>query len=191
MIRHLAVFAAPLLLLLTGAAARELDPVEREALAEVDAMQNRTWAQCIDAQGAKHLMVRVVPRRAPDNSFAPALTPSGAPVIGYYDFLLYKKDNGQYNIGLDEGPQQLTVADQQNGIEARYVVKLYVPAYRVYDPRTGGWSAWNSGSSWEKEKINFASYTVTKRGGVWTTDVSYNIMTDGQFERPKCGEAPQ
>lgn len=188
--RRYALFVPVFVSLLSVTQARELGPEEREALAQVDAIQNGTWAQCTDAQGAQHLVVRVVPQQVPQNPFAPVLTPPGTPQVGYYDLLLYRKENGEYNIGLEHGPQQLTVADQQNGIEARYIVKLTVPAYRVYDPRIGGWSPWDSGKSWEKEKINFANYTVTKANGVWKTDVHYNIMTSGRFEKPKCSDVP-
>jgi len=170
--------------------AKELSTEEREALAQVDVLQNSAWAQCTDSQGAKHLITRVVPRPFKQNSFAPVLGTGEEHQVGYYDLLLYKKEDGKYQMGLEYSPAKLTVADEQNGIQGRYIVKLFVPAYRVYDPRTG-WSPWSSGTAGEKEKINFANFTVTKQNNVWNAIPQYNIMTNGQFTLPQCSEVPK
>jgi|SRR5580704_6415992 hypothetical protein len=89
--RRYALSVPIFLSLLSVTQARELGSEEREALAQVDAMQNSTWAQCTDAQGAKHLIVRVVPQQVPENPFASPLTPPGTPQVGYYDLLLQKR----------------------------------------------------------------------------------------------------
>jgi hypothetical protein len=187
----LAILLAPIIgAQAIGAQAKDLSAEERDALAQADADQNKTWAKCTDAQGAVHLVVQVVPQRTP-TTFPQILTSPVPQQAGYYDMLLYKDPDGRNHLGVDEGPEQLTSADRQNGIQAKYVVHLFVPAYRIYDPRTGGWGAWSSGSSWEREKVNFVNYTITKVNGMWNTVASYNMITSGQFGRPDCADVPK
>jgi hypothetical protein len=179
-----------LLALPLPAPAAEVNPEAREALQQVDTFQNAHWAQCTEQNGAIHLITRVVPPQAARNGFAPGLQPPGPQEPGYYD-LLYRSGNGQDKPGLQYGPTNLTAADRQNGIEARYTVRLTIPAFRIYDPQVKRWSEWNTGSGGATNKVNYVNFIVTKRFGAWSIEPRYNIMTNGIFELPRCNEVPR
>jgi hypothetical protein len=168
--------------------AAPLNDEERAAMAQVQAALDQAWTQCRNGSQL-HLMTRVVAPKPQPNPFAPALTPPGSQGSpGYYDLLMYPQN--ELGRGISYGAQQLTTADRLNGIEARYEVHLYVPAFRVFDPQVGHWSPWNSGSSWEKDHVNYVNYVVAKTNGAWHITGQYNIMTSGVFQAPPCSEVP-
>lgn len=162
---------------------RALSSEESEVFDQI--FRNGVWVRCLVARGTEHLVTRVVPRQA-SNPFAPTLEPLRARRPGYYAFRLYSE---WPDVAIDFAAQSLTKAEMLNGTMARYVVRLFAPAYKFYDPTTG-WSPYQGGHGSERDKIVFASYTVTRRYSTWHVDARLNILTNGRFERPRCDEVP-
>lgn len=171
----------------TIAAARAFEPSHDDVVREAAGALNGTWAHCADPAGGTRLMARVILPAPNPPVQQPASTVSGK--FGYIALQAYDPSSGgtPYDTVVDGQP--LTTADRENGVEARFVARLFVPAYRVYDPASG-WSPDQLGSASANGRINFANVALTEGGGAWRAEVTLRIETPGRLERPDCAEVP-
>lgn len=172
----------------TIAAADRFEPSRGDILREVAETLDSTWAYCTDPAGRDGLVARIIlpAPNPPTQQPASAMTRK----FGYIALQPQGSLNGgsvPYDTVIDGQP--LTSTDRENGVEARFLARLFVPAYRVYDP-TSGWSPDQLGSASANGRVNFANVALTEGGGAWRADVTLRIGMPGRIERPDCSEVP-
>ena len=165
------------------------------ALSALDSIQQATFMQCTDrSTGEKFLFSKVLVPKVPANAFAPALTPQGAPppgsVGGYYQFALFRNQQGHYISKISQVPLGVSDSDRRNKIDARYKIDLSAQSYRIYNVATSSWSQWTNAGSFGND-VHYGSFTVFRRGGQWVVDGSYLINTNGQLQAAPCAEMPR